>query len=331
MEKRKMVLGIVIGLFYIALPVVSALAAPIVLRHSDINSTQAPQGIFAAELGKLIEERTNGRVKTQFYPSSSLAGYQIEPVQTGVAHLMLLVPSMAVDLVPAVSVLDAPYIWKGDQHIYKVTDPRSPIMEALNKQLAKHGLRALVNWNLGFRHLTANKPLYKPEDLKGLKIRSIANPIFMATVKAMGATPTPMPFPEVATALTTGVIDGQENPFSVIVPTKLYEVQKNIMLTGHVPTQAVLFMNLKAWESITPEDKENVTNAAIEARDRMAKYNDKMEAEWQATAKAAGCKIIGVADGLQLNSFVNAVREPVHQQFANKWGSFYQEIIDMGK
>jgi len=327
---RLSLLVLALSLIVIVRPT-AAQKAPIVLRWSDTNGPQAPLGMLAARFAKLTEEKTKGRVKVELYLSGSLVGYNIEPVQTGVTHFFPLVPSMAVDLVPAISVLDAPYIWKGDAHVYKVTDPRSNFMEAINSQLAKHGLRAVANFEMGFRNLTANKPLYKPEDLKGLKIRSIANPVFMAIVKAMGATPTPMPFPEVATALTTGVIDGQENPIPTIVVNKLHEVQKYIMLTEHVPTHAVIFMNLKAWESLTKEDQENLTNAAIEARDEIVQYQTKMDPEWRSQVKAAGCKIIGTADGLQLESYIKAVKEPVHQQFADKWGDLYQKIIDMGK
>lgn len=325
-----MMMTLIFGIFIGQVDATQKKRPTLVLRYGDINPPTAPPGKFAGEFAKLVDQKTNGNIKLEVFYSASLVGYDIEPVQTGVVDFNQLIPSFVADLSPKLSVLDAPYIWRDDAHIVKVTNPRSPIMESLNKDLEKNNIRLLIVVPCGMRHVTSNKPIYKPDDLKGMKIRVVPSPVYMATLEAMGAIPTPMPFPELPTALATGVVDGQENPFSIFVPHGLHEIQKYINLTGHLPTNAGIFMNLAVWKALKKDEQEKLVDAAIEARDITVRWIQEMNAEWKAKAKAKS-KIIGPKEGLQLDKFTAITRETVHKKFEKEWGDLYQKIIDMGK
>jgi tripartite ATP-independent transporter DctP family solute receptor len=301
---------------------------PLVLRYSDINPPNTPPGKFAGEFARLVEEKTNGKIKIDVYYSASLVGYDIEPVQTGVVDFNQMIPSFVADLCPRLSVLDAPYVWKNEMQTIKMTDPRSPLMEDLNKCLEKNNVRLLILLPVGMRHLTTtNTPVYSPADLKGLKIRVVPSPVYSATIEAMGAIPTPMPFPELPTALATGVVDGQENPFCIIVPHGLHEIQKYIMLTGHLPTNGGIFMNLPIWNNLRKNEQEKLTDAAIEARDITVNWVHEMNETWKAKAIEKGTKIIGKNEGLKLDEFIEVTREPVHKKFEKDWGDLYNKIL----
>jgi tripartite ATP-independent transporter DctP family solute receptor len=300
----------------------------LVLRYSDINPPHAPPGKFAAEFARLVEEKTKGKIKLDVYYSASLVGYDIEPVQTGVVDFNQMIPSFVADLCPKLSVLDAPYVWKDEMQTIRMTNPRSPLMANLNKCLESSNVRLLILLPVGMRHLTTtNTPVYKPEDLKGLKIRVVPSPVYSATIEAMGAIPTPMPFPELPTALATGVVDGQENPFCIIVPHGLHEIQKYIMLTGHLPTNGGIFMNLPIWKNLSEDEQEQLTDAAIEARDITVNWVHELNEGWKAKAITKGVKIIGREEGLQLDNFIAVTREAVHKKFEKEWGDLYQMIL----
>ena len=302
--------------------------AETVLKYSEMNSVQTPQGLFTNYFADLVEEKTEGRVKIDTYFNSSLVGYDIEPVQTGVADFNQLIPSFVADLHKELSIFGAPFLFKNYEQVLTIADPRSPIIERINASLSSKGVRILTAYPLGFRHFTTSeKPIYTPEDLKGLKIRTVPSEAYMETMKALGATPTPMSFGEVATALATGVIDGQENPYSVIVPNGLHEVQDYVIATGHLMTFAGVFMNQAAWEGLSEEDKEHVLDAAEESIHYITDYIQERNAEWKQTIiDTEGVEIIDESNGLKMDEFM-VVRDKVAEVFKDDWGTLYDEIL----
>jgi len=305
-------------------------AESIVLRYSEMNSEKTPQGLFTNKFAELVEEKTEGRVKVETYFSSSLVGYDIEPVQTGIADFNQLIPSFVADLHKELSLFGAPFLFDSYEQVLKIVDPRSTILERINKDLSKKGVRLLTAYPMGFRNLTTSKkPIYSPDDLKGLKIRTVPSEAYMETVKAMGATPTPMAFGEVATALATGLIDGQENPYSVIVPNGLHEVQDYVILTRHLMTFAGVFMNQVSWERLSEKDQENMLDAATEAINFITDYIQERNSEWKQTIiETKGIEIIDESNGLKLDEF-KRIRDVVAEKFKDDWGSLYNEVLEL--
>ncbi|NLG84025.1 MAG: TRAP transporter substrate-binding protein [Firmicutes bacterium] len=198
---------------------------PIVLRYAHMNPPTSVAGQQATMLAKLVEEKTKGRVKIQVYPSSQLGGLQEQAEMVSVGTVAIHHNTMAGigSLYGDFAALDTPYLYKDVAHLMRVTNPwTSPLMKTLNQKLIQtRNVRVFYTFFFGTRQLTCDRPIYSPNDLKGVKIRAIPFPIYTATVQAMGAVAVPLDFAEVPTALATGAINGQEHPPDTILTAKL--------------------------------------------------------------------------------------------------------------
>ena len=191
-----------------------------------------------------VEKRTNGRYKVQTFHSGSLGAKResVEAVQLGTQELTFTSTGPVPNFVPDVAILDIPFLFRDYGHARAVLD--GPIGQELLQKFPGKGMVALAWAENGFRHMTNSKhAVASPEDLKGLKMRTMENPVHIQAYKAFGIIPTPMAFTEVFTALQQGTVDGQENPLSVITSAKLDQVQKYLSLTGHVYSPALFLMN----------------------------------------------------------------------------------------
>ncbi|MBR9764253.1 MAG: DctP family TRAP transporter solute-binding subunit, partial [Rhodobacteraceae bacterium] len=167
-----------------------------------------------------------------------------------------------------------------------------PIGQDILAKFDNVGLHALAWGEQGFRHITNNRnPIHTPADVEGLKIRTMENPVHLAAFNAMGAAPTPMAWPEVISSLQQGVIDGQENPLSVIVSVKLNEVQKYLTLSGHVYSPAMLLVSKPFWEGLDDDQKAAFEAAATEAVTAMRGFVDDVETSGVATLKERGMEV----------------------------------------
>jgi tripartite ATP-independent transporter DctP family solute receptor len=197
-------------------------------------------GVAIDTFAKELEKRTNGRFKVQNFYSGALGAEResIEGVQLGTLDLTMTSTGPVPNFVPEVAILDIPFLFRDYAHARAVLD--GPIGTDLLKKFDAKGITALAWGENGFRHMTNNKrPINSPDDLKGLKMRTMENPIHIQAYKQFGILPTPMAFTEVFTALQQGTVDGQENPLSVISAGKLGQVQKHVSLTGHVYSPAL--------------------------------------------------------------------------------------------
>lgn len=302
----------------------------IVLKFSDVNGEQSPAGVFCLKFKELVEERTEGRVQIENYFGGTLTANDIEGTQTGIADLSQHDVSEVTDLCAALSILEAPYLFDGDEELFKVTAPDSPIMERLNSELAGSGVRLLATYSWGNQNLlTTDKPVYSEEDLKGMKIRVIPSKIFMETMSAMGATPTPMGWGEVITSLITGMIDGTGMPFSNVVDTGLHEIEKYCVMTGHNPTLSGVFINEASWSKLSEEDQRILEQAGVEAR--QAVYESFADGEEAARAAIAE-KGMTIIEADELSFDTEKIRDTVSEQFKDEWGDIFQEIMEyLGK
>ncbi len=224
------------------------------------------QGVGIDTLAREVEKRTNGRYKIQTFYSGSLGGEResIEAVQLGTQELTLTSTGPVPNFVPAARILDIPFLFRDKAHARAVLD--GPIGQDMLKEFESKGFKALAWAENGVRHMTNSKrPVNAPDDLKGLKMRTMENPVHVAAYKGFGIITTPMAFPEVFTALQQGTVDGQENPLSVIMAAKFEQVQKHLSLTGHVYSPAIFLMNKAAFDKMTPADQQAFLEAAKEA------------------------------------------------------------------
>lgn len=241
---------------------------PIVIKLGNVQATADIVQTGLKKFADLVAERTKGQIQVQIFPASQLGTEQelLEGVQLGTVHMFEGSTGAVGRFLPDLEAFAAPYIWRDLDHMLKVV--RGPIGQELAERLVKaKGMRVLdFGWLFGNRYLTTkNKAIYKPEDLKGMKIRVQPTAIYLETIKAMGANPTTMDFKEVYLGLQSGVIDGQENPPFVIYNNKFFEVQKFLMLTAHITQNQAIVINDKFYQGLSPEFRRILTEAAIEA------------------------------------------------------------------
>lgn len=237
--------------------------AQTVLKVGWTNTIDSHYGVGMTTFGDEIAKRTNGRYKLQYFPSGALGGERemLEAVQLGTQDLIITSTGPVGNFVPETRIVDIPFLFRDYAHARKVLDGQ--IGQDILAKFPAKGLVAISWMENGFRHVTnSKKAIVTPEDLKGLKIRTMENKVHMEAFKAMGSLPTPMNMNEVFTALQTGTVDGQENPIPVILANKLYTVQKYLSLTSHVYSPALLIFNKGLWDKLSDADKASFKEAA---------------------------------------------------------------------
>jgi C4-dicarboxylate-binding protein DctP len=249
------------------LPFGAALAqSPIVIKFSHVVATDTPKGKGAEYFKKLAEERTKGRVKVEVYANSTLYKdkEEVEALQLGAVQM--LAPSLAKFGplgVREFEVFDLPYLFDNYDELHKVT--RGPVGASLLKKLEPKGIIGLAYWDNGFKDMSANKPLRKPEDFRGLKMRIQSSKVLDSQMRALGASPQVMAFSEVYQALQTGVVDGTENPPSNLYTQKMHEVQKYLTISDHGYLGYAVIVNKKFWDGLPADVRKTLEGAMADA------------------------------------------------------------------
>jgi len=259
-KMKTLVVGLTMAAGFVGLS-----SAQVTMRSSISITEDSHQGVGLVVFAKEIEKRTNGRYIIKNFYSGALGGEResIESVQLGTQELTLTSTGPIPNFVPEAKIFDIPFLFRDKAHAHAVLD--GPIGQEMLKQFEPKGFKALGWAENGVRHMTNNKrSVNQPDDLKGLKMRTMENPIHIAAYKTFGIVPTPMAFPEVFTALQQGTVDGQENPLSVIMAAKFDQVQKHLSLTGHVYSPAIWLMNKAAFDKLSAADKQAFLDAAKE-------------------------------------------------------------------
>lgn len=307
---------------------VSSVQAKTVFR---VNHTLDPTSHYnhgLLYLDKLLQERTNGELSLDVYHSSQLGSERdaIEGVTMGTLEMTLVSSAPLANFTKTFMVFDLPFIVSDRDKAYKWMD--GPDGQAILGSLEKQNMIGLSIWENGFRMLTNSKlAVKKPEDVKGLKIRLMENPVHLATFKTLGAYPTPMPFGELFTALQQKTVDGQENPLVIIYTSKFYEVNKYVSLTGHFYAPAILLINKQVWEKLSPEHRDIMTKSIAEARDWERKFSKDGEAKLIEDLKKGGAEVIEVDKAEWAK-----VLQPVYKEFESVIGKdVIQSLIDAQK
>ena len=233
-------------------------------------ATQNPKGhpivTGMEKFAEIVTAKSGGKIKVNLFPGGVLGGDapNVSALQGGTLEMVSMNSGILASQVKEFALYDFPFLFANGQEADAVVD--GPFGKKMHDKLQDKGIVGLTYWELGFRNMTNGKrPINKVEDLAGLKIRVIPNPINLDWVKALDANPTPMAFPEVYAALESKALDGQENPLSVILANKFAEVQKNLTLTNHVYNPQSVIISKKFWDTLSGDEKKLIGDAAIEA------------------------------------------------------------------
>ena len=274
-------------------------------------------GVAIDAFAREIEKRTAGRYKVQNFYSGALGAEResIEALQVGTLDLTMTSTGPVPNFVPEVAILDIPFLFKDYAQARATLD--GPVGQEMLTKFQSKGLVALAWGENGFRHMTNSKrPVNSPDDLKGLKMRTMENPVHMQAYKAFGIIPTPMAFTEVFTALQQGTVDGQENPVSVITAAKFEQVQKFMTMTGHVYSPALILMSKAQFDKLSAADKTAFTDAAKEAVKVNRARIDEDERKGVADLRSKGMTIVENVD----KSKFQAALGPTFIEFGKKFG-----------
>lgn len=236
-------------------------------------ATQNPKGhpivMGADKFAELVAAKSGGKIKVNVFPGGVLGSDQanVSALQGGTLEMVSMNSGILAGQVKDFAVFDFPFMFANEKEADAIVD--GAFGQKMHAMLDAKGIVGLAYYELGFRNLTnAKRPINKVADIDGLKLRVIPNPINVDWVKALGANPTPLPWPEVYAALEQRAVDGQENPVTVINANKLYEVQKFLALTNHQYNPQSVMISKKFWDTLSAAEKKIVGDAAVES----AKY-----------------------------------------------------------
>ncbi|MDR1827629.1 MAG: C4-dicarboxylate TRAP transporter substrate-binding protein [Methylobacteriaceae bacterium] len=272
-----------------------ALSAEYSIKVAYENNPGEPFDLACQEWAKLFKEKTGGKGELLLYPSSQLGSKKdvMEQMTMGAGIVTLTDGAFFADYIPDFAILMGPYLGKDYTDVIKLSN--TPWFNEMATKLEGQGFHILAaNWLYGTRHMVTKKPVHTPEDLKGMKIRVPNARIQIEAMKEMGGTPTPMPLAEVYPALTTGVIDGAENPIPVLYGQKHHEPAKYLILTGHLDNITNITISNEYYQKLPDDIKTALTESCKEAGDFMTALILKNEKEVIEKMKAEGVTVIEV-------------------------------------
>ena len=313
MKLSKLVIG-----SSMALGLVAAAGAQTVLKIGYATTAASHYGVGSSAFCDDMEKGTQGRYKCQQFPSSALGGERemIESVQLGTLDIVNTSTGPVGNFVPEVKIVDIPFLFRDYDHARHVMD--GPIGQEILGKFPAKGLIALSWTENGFRHMTNSKrPIVKPADAAGLKMRTMENKVHMDGYRTFGIQPTPMAFPEVFGALQQGTVDGQENPIPVILSSKFSQVQKHLSLTGHVYSPALLLTSPHLMNKLSEADKKVFYEAAKKATVAQRKKVNEDEANGIAQLEKEGMSVVRKVDG---QAFRDALK-PAFASYEKEFGA----------
>ena len=262
------------------------------IKFANQNSAGHPIVQGMEKFKEIVEKNSGGKLKVNIFPGGTLGSDQanVSAIQGGSLEMASMNSGIFASQVKEFGVFDFPFMFASTKEADAVVD--GPFGKKMHAKLEEKGLVGLAYYELGFRHITNGKrAINKVSDIEGLKLRVIPNPINVDWVKALGANPTPLPFPELYAALEQGAVDGQENPIPTINSAKLYEVQKHMVLTGHQYNPQSVIISKKFWETLSAAEKKVVADAATESAKFQRETARNLEASLLANLKKNGMQV----------------------------------------
>lgn len=244
------------------------------IRWGHLNNTDHPVSFGVKKFIEIVAAKSGGKLRVREFPANQLGPevQQTAALRGGSQEMQSPASTTLVGIVKEFGLFDLPFIVSTPQQADALLD--GPVGTALLAKLPEKDLVGLAFWDLGFRNVTnSRRAVTKQEDLDGLKLRVMPNPVYIDTFKAFKANPLPMSFSELYTALETRTVDGQENPYSVILSNKMYDVQKYLSKTNHTYSTNIILVSKKFWDRLSPAEQRILKDAAIEARDYQRKVS----------------------------------------------------------
>ncbi len=327
--KRRFLLSSLAAAVIAAGAFVTSAQAQIKLRYAHVGVANAPQTLYADEVAKLVKERTNGRIEIQVFANSQLGGVgeMVDGIKSGAIAMGHHDFASLGKILPATAVFNTPFVYRDAEHAMQAVDPRtSAALQEVNKQLiAAGGMRIVGSLYQGARHLTSKEKVLSPKDMSGKKYRGVPVKLWSTMLTGMGAVATPVEVSELATALATGLVVGQENPLPNIFNLKLFEVQKFVMMTGHMQSVLSVFVNEKVWQGIPAGDRKILEDTMTEVGKKTLDWDRDTAAKYRKDLEAKGMTFIEAKDGLDVEAFRKAVLAQVGKDFP-EWGKLIEQI-----
>lgn len=311
----------------------AALAADVkerTIKFPIVNQLDHPQGIGAKKFADLVEAKSGGKLKVKIFPGGTLGGEQqvASAMQGGTVEGSSMAPAQLVGMIREFVVLDFPFAFANEREADAVLD--GPVGRQLLDKLPEKGLVGLGFMEQGYRSITNSKrPVTRLEDIAGLKIRTIQNPLYVDMINALGANAVPMAFTELYSALETKAVDGQENPYATAEASKLYEVQKYFSNTRHIYNPQMMLLSKKFWDTLSADEKTILQDASREACDYQRKVAREMSEKSRQALIEHGMQINDIAPA-ELQRMRDKVK-PVIEKYSAQVGadlvkSFYAEL-----
>src|SRR6186713_709312 len=300
----------------------------LVLKATDVHPLGYPTVEAVVQMGKKLEAATKGRLSIQMYPSMQLGGERemIEQAQVGALAIARISVGPMGPIVPEMNVFNLPFMFRDDAHMEKVID--GPIGDELLKKLSesKANLIGLCWMNAGTRNVYNSKhPITKVDDLKGLKIRMMGNPVFVDTMNSLGGNGVAMGFDQLVNAMQTGVVDGAENNEPSYMTGQHFRYAKYYSMTGHLMIPEILVFSKRIFQSLSKEDQDLILKVSKEAQQEQRALWYEMEKKSVDEMKKAGVEISDVADKKQFQAAV----KPVWNKYGAQHATLIQRIRDV--
>jgi len=301
----------------------------VTLRYAHMNPRDSVAGLQAEYFAARARELSEGRVRVEIFPDSSLGGIsrQLELARDGTVDMHHTTASALGSLFEGFSVLDTPYLVSDPGRLSRIADRDSPLMRTLGAGLEDAaGLTVLYTFYFGARQLTFDAPVLRPEELAGRRIRAIPYPMYELTVRSLGGVPTPIDWAQTPTALATGTVRGQENPTDTILAAKLYRQQSHLMLTGHLLGAEIVVINRRSLNLLSKANRAAVMAAAAEAGDFATRTLVERERRAISELQERGMTVISEAQGLDIEAFRARAKSLVGREYGTRWAKYYDII-----
>lgn len=301
----------------------------IVLKSADVHPFGYPTVEAVKAMGEKLSKATDGRLTVQIFPAMQLGGEKemIEQAQVGALAMARISAGPMGPIVPEINVFNLPFVFRDNAHMEKVID--GEIGDEMLRKLTDHptaGLVGLCWMNAGTRNVyNSKRPVKSMEDLKGLKIRMMGNPVFVDTMNALGGNGVAMGYDQLINALQTGVVDGAENNYPSYANGQHYRYAKYYTLTEHLIIPEILVFSKKVWQTLSKDDQALIMKLAKEAQQEQRKLWYAMEEKSLSQMREAGAEIIKVLDK---KPFQDAVR-PVWEKHGKQYADLIKRIQDV--
>ena len=291
----------------------------ITIKIAHVSQDGVPIDVASKKLGDMLNEKTGGRITVNVFPASALGNNTelLEQLQMGTLEMAISSVAFLGAFTETTKLLDLPYLFQSNEAAEEVLD--GDVGQTIFENLQPAGFEGMAWLATGWRHVTANKEIHKPEDMKGLKIRVMENQMHIDHFNALGASAVPMAFSELYTALQNGTMDAQENPFANIDGNRLYEVQKYIIKTGHIYDTSPLLASKTWWDSLSESDQKLIRECVNEMVTYERELSASNEAELEEKIGNNGTNVVITLTDEERQAFKDAA-QPVYEKYGPEIG-----------